>query len=124
LKVAPEHICANVLDAMGKRTGNYDKFRADFTAVNRRLTLKQYLLPYFIFGHPGASAAEEKELVSYLKKTGFVPEQTQDFYPTAGTMSTVMSHTGLDPRTMKPIFAQKQRPPFRQTISGRPRRGS
>jgi radical SAM superfamily enzyme YgiQ (UPF0313 family) len=50
---------------------------------------------------------EAEELARYLKKTGFVPEQTQDFYPTPGTMSTVMYHTELDPRFMKPIYVAK-----------------
>jgi uncharacterized radical SAM protein YgiQ len=108
LKVAPEHICENVLDAMGKSPhSSYEQFRKDFTDVNKRLGLKQYLLPYFINSHPGAGVKEAEELARYLKKTRFVPEQTQDFYPTPGTMSTVMYHTGLDPRTMKPIYAAK-----------------
>ena len=108
LKVAPEHICENVLEAMGKCPhSNYEQFREDFTAVNKRLGLKQYLLPYFITSHPGAGMKEAEELARYLKKTRFVPEQTQDFYPTPGTMSTVMNHTGLDPRTMKPIYTAK-----------------
>jgi uncharacterized radical SAM protein YgiQ len=108
LKVAPEHISANVLEAMGKCGSScYGQFRKDYTAVNKRLGLKQYLLPYFISAHPGASMKEAVELARYLKKTGFAPEQTQDFYPTPGTMSTVMYHTGLDPRTMKPVYAAK-----------------
>jgi len=108
LKVAPEHISENVLDAMGK-TGSacYERFRNDFTAVNKKLRLKQYLLPYFISAHPGAGMKEAEELAKYLKKTGFAPEQTQEFYPTPGTMSTVMYYTGLDPRAMKPIFTVK-----------------
>jgi len=108
LKVAPEHICENVLDAMGKCPhSNYEDFKKDFTAVNKRLGLKQYLLPYFITSHPGSGMKEAEELARYLKKTRFAPEQTQDFYPTPGTMSTVMYRTGLDPRTMKPIYAAK-----------------
>ena len=108
LKAAPEHISANVLDAMGK-SGSicYERFRKDFIDVNKRLKLKQYLLPYFISSHPGAGMKEAEELTKYLKKTGFVPEQTQDFYPTPGTLSTVMYYTGLDPRTMKPVYAAK-----------------
>ena len=95
---------------MGKNGGCYERFRKDFETINRRLGLKQYLLPYFISGHPGASMAEAGELARYLKKTGFAPEQTQDFYPTPGTMSTVMYHTGLDPRTMEPVYiARKER---------------
>jgi uncharacterized radical SAM protein YgiQ len=108
LKVAPEHVSANVLEAMGKCShACYDRFLKDYMALNRRLGLKQYLLPYIISAHPGASMKEATELARYLKKTGFVPEQTQDFYPTPGTMSTVMYHTGLDPRTMKPIYVAK-----------------
>jgi len=108
LKVAPEHVSANVLRTMGKCAHScYEQFRKDFSAVNKRLGLKQYLLPYFISSHPGASMKEARELSQYLKKTGFTPEQTQDFYPTPGTMSTVMYHTGLDPHTMKPIYIAK-----------------
>jgi len=108
LKVAPEHVSANVLDAMGKSSSScYEQFRNDFTAVNKKLKLKQYLLPYFICAHPGAGSREAEELAKYLKKTGFAPEQAQEFYPTPGTMSTVMYYTGLDPRTMKPIYTVK-----------------
>jgi uncharacterized radical SAM protein YgiQ len=108
LKTAPEHICANVLEAMGKcSNSHYEQFRKDFTAVNKQLGLKQYLLPYFISAHPGASLNEAAELAKYLKRTGFSPEQTQDFYPTPATLSTVMYHTGLDPRTMKPVYVAK-----------------
>jgi uncharacterized radical SAM protein YgiQ len=108
LKVAPEHVSANVLKAMGKCDNSYyEQFRKDFAAANKRHGLKQYLLPYFISAHPGAGLKEAEELSRYLKKTGFMPEQTQDFYPTPGTMSTVMYHTGLDPRTMKPVYIPK-----------------
>ena len=108
LKTAPEHIAADVLEAMGKCAHScYEQFRKDFAAVNKRLGLKQYLLPYYISSHPGASLKEAAQLARYLKKTGFAPEQTQDFYPTPGTMSTVMYRTGLDPRTMKPLYIAK-----------------
>ncbi|MCL2806214.1 MAG: YgiQ family radical SAM protein [Treponema sp.] len=108
LKVAPEHISAAVLDVMGKCAHFcYEQFRKDYAAINKQLGLKQYLLPYFISSHPGASFREAQELSKYLKKTGFVPEQTQDFYPTPATMSTVMYRTGLDPRTMQPVYVAK-----------------
>ena len=108
LKVAPEHVSFNVLDAMGKCAHDcYGQFTKEFSAINKKLGLKQYLLPYFISAHPGAGKKEAEELSRYLKKTGFAPEQTQEFYPTPGTMSTVMYHTGLDPRTMLPIYTAK-----------------
>ena len=31
----------------------------------------------------------------------------QDFYPTPGTISTCMYHTGIDPRTMQPVYVAK-----------------
>jgi len=36
-----------------------------------------------------------------------MPEQVQDFYPTPGTLSTCMWYTGIDPRTMEPVFVPK-----------------
>jgi uncharacterized radical SAM protein YgiQ len=104
LKVAPEHIGASVLRAMGKGCpGLYERFKRDFDGVNRRLRLKQYLLPYFMSGHPGSDLGSAAELAVYLKKSRFAPDQAQDFYPTPGTLSTVMYRTGLDPRTMDAI---------------------
>jgi len=134
LKVAPEHISAAVLNAMGKNTFlkssnadsgsslSYEQFRKDFNTVNKKLGLKQYLLPYFISAHPGAGMKEAQELAQYLKKTGFRPEQTQEFYPTPGTLSTVMYHSGLDPRTMKPLYVakgEKERRAQKNLISGK-----
>ncbi|MFP3040868.1 YgiQ family radical SAM protein [Treponema primitia] len=108
LKVAPEHISATVLAAMGK--GDYDtyeKFRRDYGEMNSRLGLKQYLVPYFISGHPGSTLEDAIELALYMKRSRFVPDQVQDFYPTPGTMTTVMYRTGLDPRTMEDIYVPR-----------------
>lgn len=108
LKVAPEHISDRVLSAMGK-SGNrvYEQFRQKFEAANRKLGLKQYLIPYFIASHPFSGLNEAIELALYLKRTGFVPDQVQDFYPTPGTLSTAMYYTGLDPRTMESIYVPR-----------------
>jgi uncharacterized radical SAM protein YgiQ len=108
LKVAPEHIARPVLEAMGKSPpagkGGYEDFRAKYEEINKREGLRQYLIPYFISGHPGSTMKEAVELALYLKKTRFLPDQVQDFYPTPGTLSTVMYHTGLDPRTMEAVY--------------------
>lgn len=104
LKAAPEHVNAEVLRAMGKGApGLYEKFKRKFDAINRKLGFKQYLLPYFMSGHPGSSLKAGAELAVYLKKSGFTPDQGQDFYPTPGTLSTAMYRTGLDPRNMQEI---------------------
>ena len=50
---------------------------------------------------------EAVELAVFLKKMGIRPEQVQDFYPTPGTVSTCMYYTGLDPYTLKEVYAEK-----------------
>ena len=47
------------------------------------------------------------KLAEYLRDIGYNPQQVQDFYPTPSTMSTVMYYTGVDPRTMKPVYTPK-----------------
>jgi len=88
-------------------SSNYEKFKKDFTEINKKFGLKQYLLPYFISAHPGAGMKEAQELAQYLKDSGFAPEQTQEFYPTPGTLSTLMYYTGIDSRTMKPVYVAR-----------------
>ena len=57
--------------------------------------------------HPGSTLQEAVHLAEYLLRTGHEPEQVQDFYPTPSTLSTVMYCTGLDPRTMQPVYVPK-----------------
>ncbi len=98
LKVAPEHVSDPVLALMGKPPrAVYERFARRYAAMNRRLGRKQYLVPYFISAHPGAGIEEAVELAEYLRDTGFVPDQVQDFYPTPGSLSTAMYWTGTDP---------------------------
>jgi uncharacterized radical SAM protein YgiQ len=104
LKVAPEHISTKTLAAMGKPgPERYQDFKARYEAINQRLGKKQFLVPYLISGHPGTSLTDAIELACYIKANRVMPEQVQDFYPTPGTVSTTMYHTGLDPQTLQPI---------------------
>lgn len=108
LKVAPEHISAAVLDKMGKpRKELYLKFVEKYHEKNREFGKKQYLVPYLMSSHPGCTLNDAIELACYLKKIRHTPQQVQDFYPTPGTLATCMYHTGLDPRTMKPVYVAK-----------------
>jgi len=105
LKVAPEHVSENVLDAMRKpKKEVFEEFAGKFRKINGRLGLKQYLIPYFISSHPGSTLENAVELALYLKSTGFVPDQVQDFYPTPGTLSTCMYYTGMDPFTFNGLY--------------------
>jgi hypothetical protein len=71
--------------------------------------MRQYLVPYLISSHPGSNIHDAIELALYLKEKNYRPEQVQDFYPTPGTASTCMYHTGLDPATMQPVYVAKTR---------------
>ena len=46
-------------------------------------------------------------MATWLKKWGYMPEKVQDFYPTPGTISTVMYHTGINPMTGKSVYVPK-----------------
>jgi len=108
LKVAPEHVSARVLALMGKPPhAVYDAFAQRWSAINTELELKQYIVPYFIASHPGSGLAEAVELAEYLRDSGFVPDQVQDFYPTPGTLATAMYRSGLDPLTMEPVYVAR-----------------
>ncbi len=108
LKVAPEHKSERVLYYMGKPSFEvYERFLTRYGKLNQRYGKEQYVVPYLMSSHPGSTLEDAIELALYLKRGGHMPEQVQDFYPTPGTLSTAMYHTGLDPRTMKPVYVPK-----------------
>lgn len=114
LKVAPENSNDKILSLMRKSNhATYEKFQKEYEQMNKKLGLKQYLVPYYIVAHPGSGLNEAIETALYLKKTGFVPDQIQDFYPTPGSLSTCQYYTELDPYsknadgTFKKIYVAK-----------------
>lgn len=108
LKVAPEHVSAEVLKYMGKPSGDtYDKFVAKFEKITKKLGKKQYIVPYLMSSHPGSTLECAIELAEYLRDINYHPEQVQDFYPTPGTPSTTIYYTGIDPITMKEVYVPK-----------------
>ena len=105
LKVAPEHISDAVLEKMGKPGVDvYNRFVKAYKDMNEKIGKKQYLVPYLMSSHPGSTLKEAVELAEFLRDLGYMPEQVQDFYPTPSTISTCMYYTGLDPRTMEPVY--------------------
>jgi len=108
LKVAPEHCVNSVLDYMGKpHIEVYEKFRQKYERANQKYGKEQYLVPYLMSSHPGCTLSDAVKLAEWLNKSGRQPEQVQDFYPTPGTLSTCMYYTGIDPRTMKPVYVPR-----------------
>ena len=110
LKVAPEHIAPGVLALMNKPDrGGFDAFRRNFREVSRRIGKEQYLLPYFMSGHPGCTIEDMIELAEYARDEELYTEQAQDFTPTPMTAATCMFYTGLNPRTGEEIHVARGR---------------
>ncbi|MDM8301576.1 YgiQ family radical SAM protein [Collinsella tanakaei] len=108
LRLAPEHVSDKVLAIMGKPSrAVYDAFCTRFREISERCGLEQYVVPYLISSHPGSTLTEAVELAEAVRDMGYMPEQVQDFYPTPSTMSTCMYYTGVDPRTMEPIYVAR-----------------
>ena len=108
LKVAPEHVSDRVLNLMGKpKNAVYEKFLKKYEKLNQEEGLKQFVVPYLMSSHPGSTIEDAILLAERVRDMGYMPEQVQDFYPTPSTISTVMYYTGLDPRTMKPVYVPK-----------------
>lgn len=107
LKVAPEHTEDKVLQYMAKPTFRlFERLRIEFDKVNREAGSHVELVPYFISSHPGCTLADMRRLSEHPALKGIWMEQVQDFMPTPMTTSSVMFYTGLDPRTMKPVFVE------------------
>lgn len=108
LRTAPEHISDRVLYYMGKpKIQVYQSFLREFEKINHKIQKEQYAVPYLMSSHPGSRLEDAVALAEYLHSRHLNPEQVQDFYPTPGTLSTCMYYTGLDPRTMKPVYVPR-----------------
>ncbi len=104
LKVAPEHCTNHALSMMGKPSIEvYERFKERYFKLCEEAGKKQFLVPYLMSSHPGTTMEDACAMACYLKKWQYSPEQVQDFYPTPGTVSTVMYNTGIDPLTGKRV---------------------
>ena len=104
VSVAPEHTDPKVLDKM-KKPGieSYERFANAFCQASEAAGKEQYLVPYFITGHPGSTLKDTIALARYLKKNDMRPRQVQDFIPTPMAIATAMYHTGIDPLSGEPV---------------------
>ena len=108
LKVAPEHTEDKVLHYMGKPSFRlFERLRIEFDKINRENGTHTELVPYFISSHPGCRLEDMRRLAANPCLKGIWMEQVQDFMPTPMTTSSVMWWSGLDPRTMKPVWTEK-----------------
>ncbi len=110
LKVAPEHVTQHVVDLMHKPSREvFEKFRERFDTKSKELGKKQYLLPYFMSGHPGCTVEDMVELAEYIRDNNLYTEQVQDFTPAPMTASTCMYYTGINPFAMEKVHVAKGR---------------
>lgn len=109
LKVAPEHASNHVLDVMRKpHIEIFLDFTKRFSQASAKAGLEQYVVPYFMAGHPGSSLKNMVDLAFFLKREGYFPEQVQDFVPFPFTIAACIYHTGRDPLTGKQIYVPKK----------------
>jgi uncharacterized radical SAM protein YgiQ len=105
LSVAPEHNSPEVLGKMKKPPiEHYENFASMFCKASEDAGKEQYLVPYFITGHPGSTLEDTIGLALYLKENDLRPRQVQDFIPTPMAVATTMFYTGVDPLTMEPVY--------------------
>jgi uncharacterized radical SAM protein YgiQ len=104
LKVAPEHVCDDVLQVM-KKPGveQFERFRSEFERYSRKAGKEQYLVPYFISSHPGATTEDAVRLMEYLQENRWRPQQVQDFMPTPMTLASDIHWSGFHPMSGRPV---------------------
>jgi uncharacterized radical SAM protein YgiQ len=98
LKIAPEHSEKGPLDKMMKPgMDTYYSFKKLFDKYSKEAGKEQYLIPYFIAGHPGCEDEDMLNLSLWLKKNKFRVDQVQTFYPSPMSLATAMYHSERDP---------------------------
>ena len=108
LKVAPEHTDPDILAFMKKpNIDDYEAFVNCFQNASKKAGKQQYLVPYFIAGHPGSDLHAMIDVALYLKRSGQRPDQVQDFIPGPFDIATCMYHTGIDPMTGREVHVAK-----------------
>jgi len=109
LKVAPEHVDPGVLRLMGKPPVEcFEAFAREFLEVSARAAgRRQYLVPYFMAGHPGSTLASMLEVALFLKRTGYRVQQVQEFLPGPFDVATCMYYTGIDPATGREVYVAR-----------------
>ncbi len=108
LKVAPEHTDPETLRRMQKPPiESFESFQQKFCQVAAAAGKEQYLIPYFMAGHPGCDLPAMIDLALYLKRRGYRPDQVQDFIPLPMDLATCMYYTGIDPMSGREVYVPR-----------------
>jgi len=87
----------------------FEELKVKFDTINRKFSLNQQLIPYFISSHPGCTLEHMNSLAKRMEKMRIHPEQVQDFTPTPMTLASTIFYTGIDPYTGKPVFVERSK---------------
>lgn len=109
LSTAPEHCEQDILNLMGKPSiEKFEKFKKIFDQLSHSKGKKQFIVPYFIIGHPGSTEQSEMKIRDFIRKNRFKSDQIQEFYPTPMTISSIIYWTGKDYFTGNSIKVTKK----------------
>jgi len=87
---------------------NFESFARAFRKLSQQAGKpKQYLVPYYIASHPGSDLHAMIDLAVFLKRSGYRPDQVQDFIPAPFDIATCMYYTGIDPFTKKEVYVAR-----------------
>lgn len=107
LKVAPEHICSDILALMRKPTQQiFETFLNVFETYSRQAHKEQYVIPYLMSAFPGCTDAHMRTLKDWLKARNWNPRQVQCFIPTPGTVATALFYSQTDMQG-QPLFVAR-----------------
>ena len=108
LKVAPEHTDPETLRRMEKPPiETFAAFEQQFCQAAAAAGKEQYLVPYFMAGHPGCDLPAMIDLALFLKRSGYRPDKVQDFIPVPMDIATCMYYTGIDPMSGREVYVPK-----------------
>ena len=107
LKIAPEHVCDNVLRLMRKPGIRvFEEFLTVFSRESQRAGKEQYVIPYLMSAFPGTTDEDMRALGRWLAARGWKPRQVQCFIPIPGAVATAMFVAGITPDG-KPVYVAR-----------------
>lgn len=98
LKIAPEHVCDQILVLMrkpGRRV--FEEFLTVFARESAQAGKEQYVVPYLMSAFPGGTDEDMRALGAWLDARGWRPQQVQCFIPIPGAVATAMYFAGVTP---------------------------
>ncbi len=107
LKIAPEHVCDQVLALMRKPALRvFEEFLTIFDRESAQAGKEQYVVPYLMSAFPGSTDEDMRRLGAWLRARGWRPRQVQCFIPIPGAVATAVYFAGITP-SGKPLYVAR-----------------